>query len=108
MSNSLRFLGFAVLAWAGVRAASLAFAPGMTAPLAPAARAATLPPVAATTFDPPPPPDPLPHGMQPYPGMAPGYGPAYPPGYPGAYPGPYPAATPIRRQAHYPRGTGRS
>ena len=82
MSNSLRFLGFAVLAWAGVRAASLAFAPGMTTPLAPAAKAATLPPVAATSFDPPPPPDPLPQGMQPYPGMAPGYGPAYPGAYP--------------------------
>lgn len=95
MSNSLRFLGFAVLAWAGVRAASLAFAPDMTAPPTPAAKAATLPPVAATTFDPPPPPDPLPMGMQPYSGMASGYGPAYP----GNYPPPY-AYPP----AYYPRG----
>lgn len=96
MSNSLRFLGFAVLAWAGVRAASLAFAPGMTAPLAPAAQAATLPPVASTQFDPPPPPDPLPLGMQPYPGMPPGYGPAYPGAYPVSYGYPPPTA--------YPRG----
>ncbi len=96
MSNSLRFLGFAVLAWAGVRAASLAFAPGMTAPLTPTAKAATLPPVASTQFDPPPPPDPLPMGMQPYPGMPPGYGPAYPGAYPASYG--YPPPT------YYPRG----
>ncbi len=95
MSNSLRFLGFAVLAWAGVRAASLAFAPGMTAPLAPTAKAANLPPVAATRFDPPPPPDPL-SMPQPYPGMAPGYGPAYP----AAYPPPYGYPPPV----YYPRG----
>ena len=83
MSNSLRFLGFAVLAWAGVRAASLAFAPGMTAPLTPAAKAGTLPPVATTRFDPPPPPDPqMPTAMPGYPGMPPGYAQAYPGTYP--------------------------
>ncbi len=95
MSNSLRFLGFAILAWAGVRAASLVFAPGMTAPLTATAKAGTLPPVATTRFDPPPPPDPMP--MAAYPSMAQGYGPAYP----GAYPPPaygYPPA------AYYPRG----
>ena len=93
MSHSLRFLGFAVLAWAGVRAASLAFAPGTTTPLAPAARPAKLPAVAQTRFDPPPPPDPLPSQAY-YPGQMPGYGPAYA----GAYPPPYP---PIYG---YPRG----
>ena len=41
MSASIRFLGFAVLAWAGVRAASLAFAPGSTS-AAPSAQAAAL------------------------------------------------------------------
>ena len=46
MSNSIRFLGFAVLAWAGVRAASLAFYPPVNAAAAPAARSAALPPVA--------------------------------------------------------------
>lgn len=96
MSNSLRFLGFAVLAWAGVRAASLAFAPGMTTPQSPNVKAAALPPVTTTRFDPPPPPDPLPVGMQPYPGMVPSYGQAYS----GAYPSAYGYAPP----AYYPRG----
>jgi hypothetical protein len=100
MSNSLRFLGFAVLAWAGVRAASLSFAPGMTAPLVPVAKAATLPPVATTSFDPPPPPDPLPM-QQPYPGMSAGYGPTVPGAYPPAYA--YPPANNYP-PAYYPRG----
>lgn len=44
MSNSLRFLGLAVFAWAGVRAASLGLYPGSTS-VAPSAKlAATLPP----------------------------------------------------------------
>lgn len=42
MSASIRFLGFAVLAWAGVRAASLGLLPG-TQSLAPTAAAATIP-----------------------------------------------------------------
>ena len=46
MSNSIRFLGFAVLAWAGVRAASLAFYPPGNATAAPAPRSAALPSVA--------------------------------------------------------------
>ena len=99
MSNSIRFLGFAVLAWAGVRAASLAFAPGSTTPLAPAAKAATLPPVARTQFDPPPPPDTL----SPQPGYAalpPGYGPYHP----GAYPPSYPPAYAYPPVYAYPRG----
>mgnify|MGYP000321254627 CR=1 FL=1 len=96
MSNSLRFLGFAVLAWAGVRAASLAFAPGMTVPPASAAKAATLPPVAVTRFDPPPPPDPVAVAMPAYPGMAGPYG--------AAWPGPYSAAQYYPPPAHYPRG----
>ncbi len=99
MSNSLRFIGFAILAWAGVRAGSLAFAPGLTAPLAPGAKAASLPPVATTSFDPPPPPDPLPPPSPPsgYPAMPVGYGAAYPTGY--APPGyGYPPPT------YYPRG----
>ena len=95
MSNSIRFLGFAVLAWAGVRAASLAFYPPTNASAAPAPRSAALPPVAQTRFDPPPPPDPVPQQGY-YPGYAPpGYGPAYPGGYPAAYPPAY---------GGYPRG----
>jgi hypothetical protein len=93
MSQSLRFLGVAVLTWAGVRAASLAFAPGMTTPLAPAGGPTKLPAVAQTRFDPPPPPDPLPSPAY-YPGPMTGYGPAYA----GSYPPPYP---PIYG---YPRG----
>lgn len=42
MSASIRFLGFAVLAWAGVRAASLGMIPG-TDMITPAAEAATAP-----------------------------------------------------------------
>ena len=96
MSASIRFLGFAVLAWAGVRAASLAFAPGATAAV-PSAQAATVKPVTPTRFDPPPPPDALPPQAY-YPGMPTGYGPGYPPGYPSAYPASFP---PIYA---YPRG----
>jgi len=95
MSNSIRFLGFAVLAWAGVRAGSLAFYPGSTTPPAPPARASKLPPVAETRFDPPPPPDSPP--QQAYYPVSPAYG-AYPGAFPSAYPGAYP---PIYA---YPRG----
>jgi hypothetical protein len=86
MSASIRFLGFAVLAWAGVRAASLGLIPGTEA-FAPAAEAATtpMPPVAATEFTPP---LPMPAATVPAPPY-PGYG-AYPP-YP---PYPQPVAVP--------------
>lgn len=85
MSSSIRFLGVAVLAWAGVRAVSLGMFPGLTASLAPPAEAATtrLPPIEETHFTPPPPPLERPMAM-----TNPAYGayPAYPP-Y-GAYPQP--------------------
>ena len=98
MSNSIRFLGFAVLAWAGVRAASLAFYPPGNATAAPAPSSAALPPVAQTRFDPPPPPDPVPQQGY-YPGLPPGYGPAYPGAFAGGYPAAYPPV-----YGGYPRG----
>lgn len=54
MSASIRFLGLAVLAWAGVRAASLGLVPGFADAL-PVAKAAPkpLPPPAETQFTPP-------------------------------------------------------
>ena len=95
MSASIRFLGFAVLAWAGVRAASLGLIPG-TASLTPVAATATRAPPAIdeTRFTPPAPPMPAagPMAGAPYP--------AYP-GYPGqpayaAYPFyPQPVAVPV-------------
>ena len=98
MSASIRFLGFAVLAWAGVRAASLAFYPDATA-AAPSGDAAALRPVTPTRFDPPPPPDPLPPpGQAFHQGLPVGYGAGYPPGYSSAYPASYP---PVYA---YPRG----
>ena len=98
MTASIRFLGFAILAWAGGRAASLIYFPGSTVTAAPAARAAALPPVAQTRFDPPPPPDPVPQQGY-YPGFSSGYGPAYPGAYPGTYPAAYPPA-----YGGFPRG----
>ena len=100
MSHSIRFLGFAVLAWAGVRAASLAFYPGSIAPIAP--QGSTLPKVAETRFDPPPPPDPVPQQAY-YPGLPPGYGLAHPGAHPGAYPGAYPGAF-LPAYVGHPRG----
>ena len=109
MSQSIRFLGVAVLAWAGVRAVSLGLVPGTQA-LAfdappPPAKAATLP---ATSFPPiDPPADPRVSG-QPMPGqMAFGYG-GYPPPYGvpyGAYPpqqiyAPYPVYVPVHPAAY--------
>jgi hypothetical protein len=92
MSASIRFLGFAVLAWAGVRAASLGLIPG-TDSLSPAAAAATtpIPPLATTEFTPPP-------------VMAPGPGAAYPPyaSPHGAYPGYPPYPQPIAVPYYYP------
>ncbi|MEO6579860.1 MAG: hypothetical protein ABIN83_01750 [Sphingomicrobium sp.] len=91
MSASIRFLGLAVFTWAGVRAASLAFFPGATT-IAPPAQAANLPPVAQTSFDPPPPPDPIPQAAY--------YGPPGPQVYGqpyGGYPGGYPVYAPAPR-----------
>ena len=87
MSASIRFLGIAVLAWAGVRAASLGLIPG-TQSLTPPAEAATPPTTRLARSEvpatPPAPPSLQPPALSPY---AP-YG-AYPayPGYP-AYPQP--------------------
>lgn len=94
MSASIRFLGLAVLAWAGVRAASLGLVPG-TDGIAPVARAATtagLPQTNGARVQPP-----IAAGASPVPGTAfppyapyPAYGayPAYPPYPPYAYPQP--------------------
>ena len=94
MSASIRFLGFAVLAWAGVRAASLGLIPG-TDSLSPAAAAAAttpIPPLATTEFTPPPPVIPA----------APGAAyPSYPSPY-GAYAGYPPYPRPIAVPYYYP------
>ena len=110
MSAPLRFIGVAILAWAGIRAASLGLFPGVTA-LAPPAAAATLPPLAPpppTRFEPPAPGDS-------YASAVPAYGPApmagYPPhGHP--YP-PYaqpfavrPVVVPVRYAEARPRSDG--
>ncbi len=101
MSASIRFLGFAVLAWAGVRAASLGLIPG-TANLTPAAEAATtpsLPAIAETNFTPPAPPTPAAgpeSGYPPYAGYL-GY-----PAYAGYPPYPQPVAVPY----YYPVPAG--
>jgi len=94
MSASLRFLGLAVFAWAGVRAASLGLFPGSTA-VVPPAKPAALPPVAQTQFDPPPPPDPVPQPGYYGPATGQGYGAGYPGAYAGAYP--YPVYQPRER-----------
>lgn len=96
MSASLRFLGLAVFAWAGVRAASLGLFPGSTA-LTPPATAAVLPPVAQTQFEPPPPPDAQPPSSYYGPGTPSLYGSASPAAYPSPYPGAYPAYQPRDR-----------
>lgn len=109
MSASIRFLGFAVLAWAGVRAASLGLLPG-TQSLAPTAAAATIPapsaaagrseavPLAPMASQVPPPPSYPPYGPYgPYAGYA-GY-PGYPP-YPGHAPQPY--LRPVAIPFYYP------
>ena len=85
MSSSLRFLGVVVIAWAGVRAASLGLVPSLGTFPSPAAAATTrLPPIVETQFTPPLPPSPAPP-------MAAGTYGAYPayPSY-GAYPQPIP------------------
>ena len=77
MSQSIRFLGLAVMAWAGVRAVSLGLVPGTQAlafDLPQRAEAATIPPVQPTQLPPI-----QPVAPQAY--QAPGYGPyaPYPP-----------------------------
>ena len=102
MSASIRFLGFAVFAWAGVRAASLGLIPGTEA-FAPAAEAATtapLPPVAQSQFPAPAPASPPAAAGSPYApyGAYPGYG-AYPPyPQPVAVPYYYPVPAVVRRR----------
>ena len=97
MSASIRFLGFAVLAWAGVRAASLGLVPGLEA-LTPAAAAATtpVPPAGALAqYSPAPPPS-----AAPGPTMGQAYGPYA--GYPSQYAG-YPAfPQPVAVPYYYP------
>ena len=110
MSASIRFLGVAVLAWAGVRAASLGIIPGTEA-FAPPAEAATTPGrLADAGYSPPAPPAPAPP-----PGLAvSAYGPYAPhPAYAGypAYPQPvaipfyYPVPASLPRAAA-PKGRG--
>lgn len=95
MSASLRFLGLAVLAWAGVRAASLGLIPG-TKDLAPPAEAATAPIAAVARTELPPPPPSMPPGPAASPYAAYGYG-----GY-GGYPA-YPAyPQPVAVHYYYP------
>lgn len=89
MSAPLRFLGLAVFAWAGVRAASLSLFPGSTA-LVPPAAATPSPPLAlrSTPADPAAAPVAQPSSYPPY-GYPPYAMPSYavPPGQP--YPPPY-------------------
>ena len=93
MSQSIRFLGLAVMAWAGVRAVSLGLVPGTQAlafDLPQRAEAATIPPVEPTQL---PPIQPL--APQAY--QAPGYGPygPYPPHQQMAGYMPYPVYVPM-------------
>ena len=106
MSQSIRFLGVAVLAWVGVRAVSLGLVPGTQAlafDAPPPASAATIP---ATSFPPleppigPGAPAASPPGQMAYGGYPPAYG-GYPPPY-GAYPPPYGAYPPQPVYAPYP------
>ena len=97
MSHSIRFLGLAVMAWAGVRAVSLGLVPGTQAlafDLPVATPAAALPAVQPTQLPPIQPVEPPPGQPR---AMAMGYGPygQFPPyaGYP-AY-APYPVYVPI-------------
>ena len=80
MSNSLRFLGLRGRGLGWREGGESGFRAGNDFSLAPAAKSATLPRVAATTFDPLPPPDPEPMAMAAkLSRMVQGYGPAYPP-----------------------------
>ncbi len=99
MSNSIRFLGLAVIAWAGVRAISLGLVPGAealafdvqgrqpAAPLLPAVQPTVLPPIEPVA------PQGLPAGATSY-GAYPAYAPyAGHQGYPGY--APYPVYVPV-------------
>ena len=114
MSNSIRFLGFAVLAWAGVRALGVALGPNSDAltfdtPAAIEAAESGLPPLPETRFDPVEPVapatmamPPAAEGAFPYPAYA-GYPASYRPaayGYapPTAYP--YPVYIPVQQAAY--------
>lgn len=96
MSAPLRFLGFAVFAWAGVRAASLSLFPGATA-LVPAAAAAPAPPARsesmAMSAEPPPGFAQAGYPYPPYP-YAPSAYPYPPPGYPAPAAGAQPIVIP--------------
>jgi hypothetical protein len=108
MSNSIRFLGVAVIAWAAVRAISLGLVPGTQAlafdtwsapppkPRLPAIQPTALPPIEPVAPNYPSPP-PGTYGPQ---GASQPYG-AYPP-Y-AAYPAPYPIYVPVPAAA--PRGS---
>ncbi|MEO6247721.1 MAG: hypothetical protein ABIO85_03960 [Sphingomicrobium sp.] len=111
MTASTRFLGFAVLAWAGVRAVSLGLVPGGGAMASLPARA-PLPPVGMTEFAPL---DPL--GSEPSAAATPDARTAvtppapYPAPYPASYPAPYGAPPPARVYAmptYYPVVTRRA
>ena len=98
MSNSIRFLGAAILVWAGVRAISLGIVPGTQA-LAFDARAAqqpSLPPIEPSVLPPIEPVAPRFQQQQQQPQLPAGYGPPY-----AAY-GAYPVYIPV------PTGSGRS
>ena len=105
MSASIRFLGLAVLAWAGVRAASLGLVPGVDGFADPAEAATTpiTPIIAQSEYTPPPPP------MAP-PGAAVGNPMAAYGGYPGVPPyAAFPAyPQPIAVPYYYPVPAGPS
>ena len=91
MSAPLRFLGFAVFAWVGVRAASLSLFPGATA-LVPAAAASPAPPARSEPMAMPAEPPPYAQTGYPYPPYL------YPPGaYPPAMMGAQPILIPAGR-----------
>jgi len=112
MTASTRFLGFAVLAWAGVRAVSLGIVPGggaIASPL-PAARAeAPLPPVAMTEFAPL---DPIAPGSAPTASSDPGLATPAPPNQAVRYAAPsrmaYAVPTYYPAPAFYPTPTRRA
>ncbi|WP_118858031.1 hypothetical protein [Sphingomonas mesophila] len=93
MSASVRFIGFALVAWVGVRAASLGMFPGSTALVVPAAAKPTAPPVQNRAMvSPPAPPEAF--AQQPY------------AAYPYSPPYPYPPPAPYPPYAIGPRAPG--
>ena len=98
MSQSIRFLGFAILTWAAVRAVSLGIVPGLGSLAVDAAASQpprTVPPIAPTLL----PPLEQVHGPPPQPGFHPGQPVGQPPF--GAFPGyaPYPVYLPAAASA---------